>query len=553
MRERLGVSLKPVPHGHYDKGKSRTNKAEAREVVAEVVKRLKDPRLRQRSIGVVTFSMAQQRLIEELLDEERRAQPQIEPYFSDAVREPLFVKNLENVQGDERDVMLFSVCYGPDRTGSVSMNFGPLNRSGGERRLNVAVTRARYQLIVFSTLTPDQIDLSRTRSQGARHLKTFLDYAKRGPAAIAEATTVGASGEYDSPFERLVCEGLQARGWEVHSQVGCSGYRIDLGVVDPKRPGRYLLGVECDGASYHSSRCARDRDRIRELVLNGLGWKLHRIWSTDFWHDPQRELDKLPYLFGDPTDEAITELRDMAAESRAVADEHQLLLVGGWGGRTGQAAIADGGVMGADAMAWLSGYEIVMAMSMTEPQLIEQYAQIIGEWNRKQIEVYLDVTDCDVVVRRGWYETTEFWTPEAHARIIAPTMRAEADMVHQAGRKYGYIVTSAFLPILDQLLDTGVDVLIGLDPEEGKGTDLRQVEQTCARHGTAVWGGVSGALTVEQGTAEQTQQATRHALDVLGEGGGLILSPVDNVREDTDLAWANTRHLIDTWREHTGQ
>ena len=293
VRERLGVSLKPVPHGHYDKGKSRTNKAEAREVVAEVVKRLKDPRLRQRSIGVVTFSMAQQRLIEELLDEERRAQPQIEPYFSDAVREPLFVKNLENVQGDERDVMLFSVCYGPDRTGSVSMNFGPLNRSGGERRLNVAVTRARYQLIVFSTLTPDQIDLSRTRSQGARHLKTFLDYAKRGPAAIAEATTVGASGEYDSPFERLVCEGLQARGWEVHSQVGCSGYRIDLGVVDPKRPGRYLLGVECDGASYHSSRCARDRDRIRELVLNGLGWKLHRIWSTDFWHDPQRELDKV--------------------------------------------------------------------------------------------------------------------------------------------------------------------------------------------------------------------------------------------------------------------
>lgn len=275
--------------------------------------------------------------------------------------------------------------------------------------------------------------------------------------------------------------------------------------------------------------------------------------TIDVLVDPQRDLDKLPYLFGDPTDEAITELRDMAAESRAVADEHQLLLVGGWGGRTGQAAIADGGVMGADAMAWLSGYEIVMAMSMTEPQLIEQYAQIIGEWNRKQIEVYLDVTDCDVVVRRGWYETTEFWTPEAHARIIAPTMRAEADMVHQAGRKYGYIVTSAFLPILDQLLDTGVDVLIGLDPEEGKGTDLRQVEQTCARHGTAVWGGVSGALTVEQGTAEQTQQATRHALDVLGEGGGLILSPVDNVREDTDLAWANTRHLIDTWREHTGQ
>ena len=110
---------------------------------------------------------------------------------------------------------------------------------------------------------------------------------------MAEATTAGVAGEFDSPFERLVCQGLQARGWEVHPQVGCSGYRIDLGVVDPKNPGRYLLGVECDGASYHSSRCARDRDRLRELVLNGLGWQLHRIWSTDFWHDPQRELDRV--------------------------------------------------------------------------------------------------------------------------------------------------------------------------------------------------------------------------------------------------------------------
>ena len=292
-RGRLGVSLKPVPEGHYDKGRSRTNKAEASKVVTEIVRRLEDPQLRKRSIGVVTFSMAQQRLIEELLDEERRSRPQIEPYFSDTVKEPVFIKNLENVQGDERDVMLFSVCYGPDLAGSVSMNFGPLNRNGGERRLNVAVTRARYQLMVFSTLTPDQIDLSRTRSEGARHLKTFLDYARRGPAAIAEAITVGAAGDFDSPFERLVCEGLRARGWEVHPQVGCSGYRIDLGVVDSKDPGRYVLGVECDGASYHSSRCARDRDRLRELVLNGLGWQLHRIWSTDFWHDPQRELDKV--------------------------------------------------------------------------------------------------------------------------------------------------------------------------------------------------------------------------------------------------------------------
>jgi len=292
-RDRMGVSLHEVPEGHYDKGKSRTNRAEAEAVVKEVVTRLKNPELRQRSIGVVTFSQAQQRLIEELLDEERRNSPEIEPYFGGAVQEPLFIKNLENVQGDERDVMLFSICYGPDINGVVSMNFGPLNRSGGERRLNVAITRARYQLIVFSTLKADMIDLSRTRSDGARNLKTFLDYARRGPAAIAEASVPGGAGDHDSPFERKVSEGLVARGWTVHPQVGCSGYRIDLGVVDPEQPGRYLLGVECDGATYHSAHTARDRDRLRELVLNGLGWRLHRIWSSDFWHDPERELDKV--------------------------------------------------------------------------------------------------------------------------------------------------------------------------------------------------------------------------------------------------------------------
>ncbi len=328
-RECLGVSLHPVPDGHYDKGRSRTNKAEAAAVVGEVMRRLGDPTLRRRSLGIVTFSMAQQRLIEELLDEQRREHPEIEPFFGSGVLESLFIKNLENVQGDERDVMLFSVCYGPDKTGAVSMNFGPLNRTGGERRLNVAITRARYQLIVFSTLTADQIDLSRTRSEGARNLKTFLDYARRGPAAIAEATVPGEAGQHDSPFERMVCQGLQERGWELHAQVGCSGYRIDLGVVDPERPGRYLLGVECDGATYHSARCARDRDRLRELVLTGLGWRLHRIWSSDYWHDPKRELDKVEDALRHaqsipPERDATGAWSEVQPETESASDKEQL-------------------------------------------------------------------------------------------------------------------------------------------------------------------------------------------------------------------------------------
>ncbi|MAE61595.1 MAG: hypothetical protein CMJ49_09590 [Planctomycetaceae bacterium] len=330
------------------------------------------------------------------------------------------------------------------------------------------------------------------------------------------------------------------------------------------REARQTVTVEqADGETIFHRRIDTPAGPLETRVRQMEGWPredhfdLFDDWlvprTTDVLVDPSRDLDRLPYLLGDPTDEAITELRELADRSRAVADEHQLLQVGGWGSQSGQNVLGDGGVMGADAMAWLSGYEQVMAMSITDPPIIERYAQIIHAWNLKQIEVYLEVTDCDVVVRRGWYETTEFWTPEAYGRIIAPTIRAEADLVHQAGRKYGYIVTSAFLPILDQMLDAGVDVLIGLDPEEGKGTDLRAVQRMCAEGGAALWGGVSGAVTVEQGTAEQTQQATRDALDILGRDGGFILSPVDNVREDTDQAWANTQHLIDAWQAHTGQ
>jgi very-short-patch-repair endonuclease len=291
--ETLGVKWRHVPDGFYDRGKSRSNEGEARAVVAEIERRLSDPELSQKSIGIVTFSQAQQNKVEDMLDELRQRRPELEHFFADGLEEPLFCKNLENVQGDERDVMLFSVCYGPDAGGRVTQAFGPLNRSGGERRLNVAVTRARELLIVFSTLTADQIDLSRTKAVGAAHLKTFLDYARRGPRAIAEATTLDPGAGFDSPFEEQVCERLRAAGHRVDIQVGCGGYRIDMAVRDPEHEGRYLLGVECDGATYHSSRSARDRDRIRQAVLESLGWRLFRIWSLDWWYDSAGVLARL--------------------------------------------------------------------------------------------------------------------------------------------------------------------------------------------------------------------------------------------------------------------
>ncbi|HEY0835619.1 MAG TPA: DUF3320 domain-containing protein [Azospirillum sp.] len=294
VTEDRAVSFHLVSDGVYEKGGARINKPEARALVADLVGRLKDPAFRasRLTIGVVTFNSEQQRLIEDLLDEERRKNPEIEPFFAEDVLEPVFVKNLENVQGDERDVMYFSITYGPDLTGAVSMNFGPMNRDGGERRLNVAVTRARHELRVFSSLRPEQFDLSRTAALGVRDLKHFLEFAERGPRALAEAVR-GSIGDYESPFEVAVATALAQRNWQVHPQVGVSAFRIDLGVVDPDAPGRYLAGIECDGATYHRSATARDRDKLREHVLRGLGWEIVRIWSTDWWHDPEGALDKV--------------------------------------------------------------------------------------------------------------------------------------------------------------------------------------------------------------------------------------------------------------------
>lgn len=168
------------------------------------------------------------------------------------------------------------------------MNFGPLNRDGGERRLNVAVTRAKHEILVYSTLRSEQIDLSRTRAKGAEHLKAYLEYAERGPRALTAGVVSAEQNAYDSIFEKEVAEFLRGNGHEVHTQVGCSGYKIDLAIVAPESPGHYLLGIECDGATYHRASTARDRDRLRQLVLEGLGWKIHRIWSTDWWRNHEQ-------------------------------------------------------------------------------------------------------------------------------------------------------------------------------------------------------------------------------------------------------------------------
>lgn len=289
----VAVKLNMVP-GIYDRGATRTNRAEADAIVKEILAHFSDESRRKLTMGVVTFNQTQQRLIETLLDEELRKSSEIEQRIAEHGPERLFIKNLENVQGDERDLILFSITYGKDAAGKMAMSFGPINQEGGQRRLNVAITRARVSVTIFSSIRPEEIDLSRTRSTGVADLKNYLDFAAKGPRAIVEqALPTGV--EPESQLEIEVIRALREKGWIVHPQVGCSGYRIDMAVVHPNEPGRYLLGIECDGATYHALPTAKDRDRLRQMVLEGLGWSLHRIWSTDWWSDPEREIQKLEF------------------------------------------------------------------------------------------------------------------------------------------------------------------------------------------------------------------------------------------------------------------
>ena len=285
----LGVAYRFVENGVYDAKASRTNRAEAEALVDYVFSCLADPSRRRRSAGVVTFSMAQKNLIEDIVDERRAANPQFEDYFTDESDEPFFVKNLENVQGDERDVILFSVGYAKGPDGKFMMNFGPLNRSGGERRLNVAVTRAKEQVVVFASCKGADIDLSRTQAVGAAHLKAFLEYAERGGTAVGP----DAAGGRRDAFADEVSAFLEKNGYSVERNVGCSEYRVDIGVKRADAADGYLAAVECDGDSYASALTARDRDELRASVLRSLGWNTVRAWSADWALDRARGEERL--------------------------------------------------------------------------------------------------------------------------------------------------------------------------------------------------------------------------------------------------------------------
>jgi very-short-patch-repair endonuclease len=305
----LGVEFVHVPEGIYRRGRNlRRNDVEAQRVIDLVFEHAQ--RLPDQTLGVITFSYAQRDAIIAEWEKRRRtlsAEPQFDAFFDENAPEPFFIKNLEMVQGDERDVIFFSVGYGKDESGKVLMNFGPLNQDGGERRLNVAITRARRNVKLVSSIMPEDIDLSRTQSLGAQRLRDYMFYARDGVQTLGVTPVVRADTASGSPFEEAVYQALTAQGLTLHKQVGVSTYRIDLGVADPQQPGRYLLGIQCDGAMYASAPTARERDRLRQQVLEGLSWKMHRIWSHDWISNQAAEIEKVMARLSEPP--AVLEAR----------------------------------------------------------------------------------------------------------------------------------------------------------------------------------------------------------------------------------------------------
>ena len=260
--------------GFFDRKKGRINEGEAKAIIKEIKRRYKDDTLKNQSIGVVTFNISQQTLIEDMLQEEFANDIEFDKWATTGA-EALFVKNLENVQGDERDVILFSVAFGPDEDGKLSLNFGPLNREGGWKRLNVAVSRARSEMIVFTIMTSEMIDLKRTKAKGVESLKDFLEFAEKGKLQLSYAELHAKTNQ---GILKRVCAEIEKAGYKYQKAVGHSKFKVDIAVLNPYNEEEYLLGIMLDGESYRQSKNTKDREIAQINVLGGLGWSLHRIW-----------------------------------------------------------------------------------------------------------------------------------------------------------------------------------------------------------------------------------------------------------------------------------
>jgi very-short-patch-repair endonuclease len=408
-----GLHFRLVKDGVFDRGNTATNRVEARSIAEAVIAHA--TKYPAKSLGVGAFSVPQRDAIRDELEVLLRQHPETAAYFAPGRPEPFFIKNLENIQGDERDVIFISVGYARDASGDMTMNFGPLSTEGGERRLNVLISRARERCEVFSSITADDIDLQRARSRGAASFKTFLRYAATGvldtgaPAGLAS----------DSAFESAVARALEQRGYEVHCQVGTSGFVIDLAVVDSDRPGRYLLGIECDGESYHRSRSARDRDRLRDKVLLDRGWRIHRIWSTDWFHRPEEQLQKIIAAIDEAR--SATDI-DEQSEAEMPADPVEEILPETDVERSEQLPETNGEVGGS----WVTAYVEALLAVPTETPIHETSPAVLSEIVARVVEVEGPIHREEIARR-----ITSLWGHErTGVRIAEATRRAIDSSVH---------------------------------------------------------------------------------------------------------------------------
>lgn len=298
------IEVLKIDNGLWTK---RANVPEAKEVV-ELLKRVFSERKNNETIGIITFNVSQRDMIDDLIDEECA----VDPGFAAQIRNELnrtkdgqdiglFVKNIESVQGDERDIIIFSVGYAKNESGRIFRNFGWLNQKGGENRLNVAVSRAKKKVYIVTSITPEELQVEDAKNNGPRYLKKYLEYAfavsnhdketaRNVLLSFSDQANLGEYVSFDSVFEEQVYDALVAEGYDVDTQVGIGGYSIDLAI---KYEGNYVLGVECDGKLYHSSKSARERDYHRQKYLESRGWTIYRIWSPNWWKDPKNEIARI--------------------------------------------------------------------------------------------------------------------------------------------------------------------------------------------------------------------------------------------------------------------
>ena len=303
---------KPIERIKVENGMwiDKKNEEEASQVV-KLVKKILNTRKNNETIGVITFNSSQMNLIEDLIEKEKMLDTNFatqmlseENRYSNGENISFFVKNIESVQGDERDIIIFCIGYAKNEKGRVAINFGWLNQDGGENRLNVAISRAKQKIYVVTSIEPEELVVDYTKNDGPKLFKQYLEYVKalsEGKNDLAKSQLLALLDRnesdkqqltFDSVFEEEVCEKLIEQGYNIETQYGVGGYRIDL-VIKSKDGKKNILGIECDGRLYHSSKYARERDYHRQKYLESRGWKIYRIWSTNWWKNPDLEIKKI--------------------------------------------------------------------------------------------------------------------------------------------------------------------------------------------------------------------------------------------------------------------